>query len=37
LSFFTKISIVIPPQGGIHAHQLAYKSMVWHGYRPATV
>jgi len=22
LSFFTKISLVIPPQGGIHAYQL---------------
>jgi len=31
------VSVVIPPQGGIHAKQLAHTLVDRHGYRPAAV
>jgi len=30
-------SVVIPLKSGIHAYQLAYEPMVWHGYRSSAV
>jgi len=34
---FTKLSIVIPSQDGIHAKPLAFQLVDRHGYRPAAV